>query len=574
MGQTLRLWRLIALLRLAPLIVIGLLVGPVIAGLIFIIMPAIGHSILLQHQDHAFSLDVFARVLAEPGIGISMWLALWIGPATAFVSVALVTLFTASFSGTRWFALATAVMKPVIAMPHAAAAFGLAFLIAPSGYLMRLASPELTGFTRPPDWLILNDPAGWSLLLGLTIKEIPFLFLVMLAALPQADGRAIRVARALGYGHIWSWMISVFPIVYRQIRLPIYAVIAFASSVVDVALILGPGTPPLLSVRILRWMSDPDLSHRSFAAAAALLQLGITGIALFIWWAGEQAVAYFGRRFVLGGFRLTNDILLRWLAFAGTFAAAFAVLSGIGLLLVWSFAGAWRFPQAFPHVLTMSTWMREIDNLLSVSWRAILIAVVSAFVALILVLLCLENEYRRQIRLSPFALFILYLPLLVPQIAFLSGLSVLFLWHGWDGHFWSVAFAHLIFVMPYTYLLLADPWHSFDHRYLAVGRTLGKSPWQVLLLIRLPILLRPILTAFALGFAISIAQYLPTLLIGAGRLPTITTEAVALASGGNRRLIGVYALVQTLLPFVAFALTALLPAYLWRNRASLRPGTI
>jgi putative thiamine transport system permease protein len=209
-----------------------------------------------------------------------------------------------------------------------------------------------------------------------------------------------------------------------------------------------------------------------------------------------------------------------------------------------------------------------------VSWRAILIAVVSAFVALILVLLCLENEYRRQIRLSPFALFILYLPLLVPQIAFLSGLSVLFLWHGWDGHFWSVAFAHLIFVMPYTYLLLADPWHSFDSRYLAVGRTLGKSPWQVLLLIRLPILLRPILTAFALGFAISIAQYLPTLLIGAGRLPTITTEAVALASGGNRRLIGVYALVQTLLPFVAFALTALLPAYLWRNRASLRPGTI
>ena len=41
-----------------------------------------------------------------------------------------------------------------------------------------------------------------------------------------------------------------------------------------------------------------------------------------------------------------------------------------------------------------------------------------------------------------------------------------------------------------------------------------------------------ILTAAAVGFAVSVGQYLPTLLIGAGRLPTITTEAVALASGG------------------------------------------
>ncbi len=79
-------------------------------------------------------------------------------------------------------------------------------------------------------------------------------------------------------------------------------------------------------------------------------------------------------------------------------------------------------------------------------------------------------------------------------------------------------------------------------------------------------LLRPILTALALGFAISVAQYLPTLLIGAGRVPTITTEAVALASGGDRRLIGIYALVQTLLPAVGFALALSLPKLLYPNK--------
>ena len=40
----------------------------------------------------------------------------------------------------------------------------------------------------------------------------------------------------------------------------------------------------------------------------------------------------------------------------------------------------------------------------------------------------------------------------------------------------------------------------------------------------------------------------PTLLIGGGRVETLTTEAVALSSGGNRRLIGAYAMLQLLLP--------------------------
>jgi len=59
-------------------------------------------------------------------------------------------------------------------------------------------------------------------------------------------------------------------------------------------------------------------------------------------------------------------------------------------------------------------------------------------------------------------------------------------------------------------------------------------------------------------------------LIGAGRLPTVTTEAVALAAGGNRRVIGVYAFMQIVLPFLAFALATGLPGLVFRNRRGLR----
>ena len=60
------------------------------------------------------------------------------------------------------------------------------------------------------------------------------------------------------------------------------------------------------------------------------------------------------------------------------------------------------------------------------------------------------------------------------------------------------------------------------------------------------------------------------MLIGAGRLETITTEAVALASGGNRRVIGVYAFLQMLLPALGFAVATLVPALIFRNRRAMR----
>lgn len=558
------------MLRLAPIVAIGILIGPVAAGLVFVLGPAFGHAFLLRR--HEPSLAAFQAVFAEPGIWKSIWLGFWLGPATALISLGVVVLFTAAFSGTRLFGAGLALVRPVIAVPHAAAAAGLAFLFAPSGFLIRLVSPELTGFTRPPDWLVINDPQGLALLAGLVAKEIPFLFLVLIAALPQAGQERVPVARSLGYGRVWAWTVTVFPAVYAQIRWPVYAVIAFAGSVVDMALILGPGTPPLLSVRILRWFNDPDLTMRLTAAAAALVQLAVTLLALFVWWLFERAAGRIGLLFVLRGTRLRRDRPLRVAAAIAALLPVGAVLCGIAVLALWSVAGIWRFPEALPRTFTPETWMREAGMLWQVSARAAVIAAVASLAALVIIAACLENEYRRDIRLSRWARLTLYLPLLVPQIAFLTGLSVWLLWQGWDGGIWAVIFAHMVFVMPYTYLVLSDSWHSFDTRYLLTARLLGKSQNAALFNIRLPILLRPLLTAFALGFAISVAQYLPTLLAGAGRQPTVTTEAVALAAGGDRRLAGAYALAQTLLPFAGFALTALIPALLWRNRRALQPG--
>jgi putative thiamine transport system permease protein len=65
--------------------------------------------------------------------------------------------------------------------------------------------------------------------------------------------------------------------------------------------------------------------------------------------------------------------------------------------------------------------------------------------------------------------------------------------------------------------------------------------------------------AWAIGIAVSIGQYLPTLMIGAGKIETLTTQAVSLASGADRRLVGVYGLLQALVPILAYMLAIYLP---------------
>ena len=83
---------------------------------------------------------------------------------------------------------------------------------------------------------------------------------------------------------------------------------------------------------------------------------------------------------------------------------------------------------------------------------------------------------------------------------------------------------------------------------------------------------RPIAIALAVGFAVSVGEYLPTVFAGGGRLTTLTTEAVTRAAGGDRRLIGVFAVLQAALPLIGFVLATAIPAWIYRRRRGLREG--
>ncbi|MED5297268.1 MAG: ABC transporter permease subunit [Pseudomonadota bacterium] len=558
----------VRLTRWAPLLTVLLLVVPVMVGVAGVTAPAFGWLPALGGES--LSLAPWVALWHTPGLGEMITMSLSTGLISTAVALVIVILFLGAFADSAAFVWLKRLLSPLLAVPHAAAAIGLAFLLAPSGLAMRLVSPGLSGQQVPPDYLFPGDPHGIALIAGLVVKEVPFLLLMSLAALPQCQAHHRRhLALSLGYSPVTAFLKGVLPSLYPLIRLPVYAVIAFASSNVDVAMILGPSTPPPLAVSVVRWLGDPDLSMRFMASAAALTQLAVTLMALGIWWCIEHAIRLLATPCLTDGQRHLGQRLGVVLGGGLTWLSAGLLCASLLGLVLWSLAAYWPFPASWPTPLTLANWRAALPGLLPAAGTTLALAVAATLLSTILVVGCLESESLHQRSMGKGATLVLYLPLLVPPVAFLYGLvqlqAQLFLMPG----FVLVVVGHSLFVLPYVFLSLAESYRRLDPRWSQVAASLGKSHASIFLRVRLPLLLAPMATAMAVGLAVSIGQYLPTLLLGAGRLTTLTTEAVSLASGGDRRLTAIYALAQLALPAIGFALAIGLPRLLHRRRRAL-----
>ena len=551
--------------------------APLLLGSALALAPAFTQTSLVVNSTGQMGQllpPAFLTLLSTPGIATSAITSLVSGLLTPAISLAIVFLFLAATQGNSIGNAIAKLSAPVLAIPHAAAAFALALLLAPSGVASRVIA-SLLGWDLPPDYLFINDPNGLALILGLVLKEAPFLLLISLAALPSLGApRRVALARTLGYKPTTAWLLTVAPVLYPLVRLPLFAVIVFASSAVDVALILGPSLPPTLSIRLLEWFVAPEIESRQLASAAALLQLVVSLSALGIWLLFERVVA---RAFAplaargasrLSARRVTYDTALTALGNALLPLSLAFILIGIGALMLTSVGTEWRYPALVPSVWSTQQWTSALSEWRAPLFNATMIALLSVTAALALSLFMLEAQARSSVSTARIATF-LYLPLLVPQVVFISGIAILAERALLPPSLTLVAAGHFLFVLPYVYLTLQGGYARFDTRWLMLARTLGASNTVCFWRIRLPLLSTQLVTAVMLGLAISLSLYLPTQILGAGRIPTLTTEAIALVSSGNRSTIGTRALLQSALPTLCFMLALVLPRLIWSRRKGM-----
>ena len=535
-------------IRSARLTILACLATPIIVGLLGVFLPAFGYFPALG--GHRLNLGPATMFLATPGLGRATLTALAVGLAATALSLFLAfALLAAAGSWLRRSGLQR-LMGPLIAVPHSAMAIGILFLLAPSGWLMRLISPELTGFIRPPMVALVPDQNGVALTFALLAKEIPFILLVSLSAISTLPTQKIRhVGTSLGYSTVTSWWLLILPLVYRQIRLPLFAVLIFSLSVVDMTVLLGPSLPPTLAVLVVEGFQDADLARRFPASFGALMQIIVTGIAVVIWVAGEKLVSRLFAKLRRTGLRLRIPRLLSLAMAVLAATPLFAGTAGLLAAALWSFAAGWFFPAAFPSALTLQNWER-IDMLLPALLASLVVAVISSLTAICIVILIIQTSRGRRMSV-PLQLAI-YAPLLLPQISFVLGLQMGLTFLHLDGSWAAMIWLHTIFILPYCWLIISPAATALDSRYDRVAASLGQSRWSRFFGIFLPLISPSLITAIFVGISVSIALYLPSLFAGAGRITTVTLEAVALASGGSRQMAGVATMLQLIIPVMAF----------------------
>ncbi len=548
-------------LRAAVLIIAVLgLFAPIAAGLWHSMGAALGHLPALGQPGP--SLAPLYDFLAQPGLATALRITLVTGFAATLISLilalALVALIT---DGTL--RIIAHLLTPFLAIPHAAMAVGLAFVLAPSGWLARALAP-FVGWARPPDLSSVNDAYGVALTVGLVIKETPFFILVILAALTQIPLRAhVATAQSLGYGLGAMWAKVLVPQLWPLIRLPVYVVLIYGLSVIDMALILGPANPPTAAVLVARMFSSPDLEQILPASAGAIGLGFLAAGCITLLWASERALSRLGPVWIRRGARRSV-----WDgAFYGGIAIGVALLAVGALAMLslglWSVTWRWSWPLLLPESVSLEAWQHSALDFGRLFQTTALIALTCTALCLAFSVAWLENWPKPKFEV------LIYLPLLIPQISFLFGMNTMLLQRGAHGTLGAVIWAHCLFVLPYMMIALSGPWRGLDPRYAQAAASLGASRWRQLWAIKLPMLLSPILAAVAVGVAVSVAQYLPTLFLGAGRVATMTTEAVTLATSSDRRVMGLVGTLQSTLPFAAYLAAFVLPRLAHKNRRAL-----
>lgn len=476
-----------------------------------------------------FSLENWRALAADPQLPQAL-IATLVSTLIAAVGALLLALavVAALWPGSRWRRLCNH-LPWLLAMPHVAFAVSVLLIFAEGGELYRLCS-----FCSP-----VLDRYGIGLGLTLAIKESAFVLWAIYASLPEKDlAQKVTVLRSLGYGRWQALRWLILPAIAPALGAVMLATIAWTLSVVDVALILGPGNPPTLAVLAWQWLSQGDTQQQAkgmLLCVILLVLLELIAIALFLGWRRWQ--------------RTIPDV-------SGERPTPRPLRAGHALSLLLPLAGI--ISVAVLVLVAGDASLSRDTAVISLS-----LGLCSAALALGMILLWLEWGPQR-------GGFWVWLPLALPALPLVAGQYQLALLMQLDGEWIAVLWGHLLWVLPWMLLVMQPAWRRLDPRLILIARTLGWGSLKIFWLVKCPQMIRPALTAFAVGFSVSMAQYLPTLWLGSGRYATLTTDAVALSSGGSSAVLAAQALWQLLLPMLVFAACILLSRLVGRFRQGLR----
>ena len=236
---------------------------------------------------------------------------------------------------------------------------------------------------------------------------------------------------------------------------------------------------------------------------------------------------------------------------------AAAILLPALVLLVWSLAGRWPWPDLLPERWSLRT-ARELlfgsaclpRLLLSSTLLAALTALLSAAAAL----LTARAAALYPIPGKGLVRFCGLLPLLIPGTVFAMGIHLTLLRLGLTDTVAGVLVVHVTAAVPYAIAIMEDVTAAVGGGWEEQAAVLGAPPLRAFFSVSLPQLTPGLLASMSMAFTISYSQYFSTLIVGGGRVRTLALVLVPYIQGGDRSLASVYAVAFTAWALAVFFL--------------------
>jgi putative spermidine/putrescine transport system permease protein len=214
----------------------------------FLVLPFINNFDidLFKNQNLSFSILVSL---------ISTFLSIAIGTSISFVS-----LYRNKVDSKKIFEI-------VLLFPHIAFAYLVFLFFSDEGVLSRLINTPLS---------IINDRFGIGITLNYVLKEIPFIYLILISTHSKKIKKSIHVAKTLGASSVEIFKKIYLPLMKVPIISSTIIIFAFVLGNYEVPALLGNGVNKFTSVSIIENFQSIDESNNILSYAQVFILFSIS----------------------------------------------------------------------------------------------------------------------------------------------------------------------------------------------------------------------------------------------------------------------------------------------------------
>lgn len=240
------------------------------------------------------------------------------------------------------------------------------------------------------------------------------------------------------------------------------------------------------------------------------------------------------------------------------------------LLIFLSLGRGWMWPHLFPGPISLSSWKYVINpaaGSLPALKTSLQIAITVTLINLILAIPAAKSLAHYHFPGRKACGLILLLPALIPPWAVITGIHKTFIHLNLTDTMTGVILAHLLPTLPYMIRALTISFANIEYSLEEQAYLLGGNKSQTFFYITLPLLLPGIAAGSILSVLISLSEYLTTLIIGGGRILTLTLVMFPFVNGGNPSTGAAYSLLFALMALITlFSLDAFINRYYSENK--------